>query len=229
MPVLAALHALTDSRTAHCTWLNRMARMHVDTSHAAARSSFVFSNFVRSRLRTGVQKLALTSMISEIRSATASMTSVPKPLKFLNTHIETLSARWGATGEQGAAIDAGGAAAHTRTPRRWCRCDALPVGENRSMLADVISVLATTVAPKEGERVALKYRLLGSKDNIDVWGHEYMRHLAGEICQEFNVSCDPGRLSRPCASMQACGPHSSNPPSSFLPCPTGAPGDGECR
>ena len=98
-------------------------------------------------------------MINEIRSATASMTSVPKPLKFLNTHIDALAAR----------------------------CDALPVGENKSMLADVVSVLATTTAATEGERRALKFRLLGSKESIGVWGHEYLRHLAGEISEEFNV------------------------------------------
>ena len=67
------------------------------------------------------------------------MTSVPKPLKFLNVHLDTLGAR----------------------------CDQLPPGENRSMLADIVSVLATTVAPKEGERTALKFRLLGEPCNID--------------------------------------------------------------
>ncbi|XP_021301500.1 26S proteasome non-ATPase regulatory subunit 2 homolog A [Sorghum bicolor] len=39
----------------------------------------------------GVQKLALESMRQEIRSATSSMTSVPKPLKFLPPHFGTLS------------------------------------------------------------------------------------------------------------------------------------------
>jgi 26S proteasome regulatory subunit N1 len=107
----------------------------------------------------GVQKLALQSMINEIRSSTASMTSVPKPLKFLNMHIDALAAR----------------------------CEELPPSENRSNLADIVSVLATTVAGKEGERKALKFRLMGSHDQIGVWGHEYLRHLAGEISEDFNV------------------------------------------
>lgn len=38
----------------------------------------------------GVQKLALDTIRSEIRSATSSMTSVPKPLKFLRPHYGTL-------------------------------------------------------------------------------------------------------------------------------------------
>eukprot|EP00955_Chlamydomonas_euryale_P023800 250757-Chlamydomonas_euryale.AAC.10 len=65
----------------------------------------------------------------------------------------------------------------------------MPAGDNKRKLADIVSVLATTVAPKEGERTALKFRLLGQTDDIGVWGHEYLRHLAGEISAEFNVGC----------------------------------------
>ncbi|MCD7453768.1 26S proteasome non-ATPase regulatory subunit 2 A, partial [Datura stramonium] len=38
----------------------------------------------------GLQKVALESMRQEIRTATSSMTSVPKPLKFLRPHYGTL-------------------------------------------------------------------------------------------------------------------------------------------
>ncbi len=88
------------------------------------------------------------------------MTSVPKPLKLLNPSIDSL----GAT------------------------CEKMAAGECRSMLADIVSVLATTVAPTEGKRTALKFRLMGSRDKIGDWGHEYIRHLAGEISEEFAVS-----------------------------------------
>eukprot|EP00965_Chrysotila_dentata_P105542 3485817-Pleurochrysis_carterae.AAC.1 len=40
-----------------------------------------------------LRKAALNSMISEIRTSTSSMTSVPKPLKFLRTHYGELPAR----------------------------------------------------------------------------------------------------------------------------------------
>lgn len=82
----------------------------------------------------GVQALALQSVSTEIRSATTSMTSVPKPLKFLRSHYNILTE------------------AFERTPD----------GENKLLLADVLSVLAITTS-KEGERACLKYRLLGSK------------------------------------------------------------------
>ena len=47
----------------------------------------------------GVQKLALEQMKSEIKSATSSMTSVPKPLKFLRPHYDTLKKRFETTKE----------------------------------------------------------------------------------------------------------------------------------
>lgn len=40
----------------------------------------------------GIAKNALVSMRDTIRSATASMTSVPKPLKFLRPHYDTITA-----------------------------------------------------------------------------------------------------------------------------------------
>ncbi|KAG2434205.1 hypothetical protein HXX76_007931 [Chlamydomonas incerta] len=106
----------------------------------------------------GVVKLALASMIAEIRSATASMTSVPKPLKFLRAHYDALKAQF----------------------------DAMPAvqSENRASLADVISILATT---KELTREVLKYRLAGTPADLGIWGHEYIRHLSGEIAEEFRV------------------------------------------
>lgn len=110
----------------------------------------------------GVQKLALISLCNEIRSTAATMTSVPKPLKFLRPHYEVLKAR----------------------------LEELPDGDNKALLADVVSILATTTAKAEGDREALKYRLLGTKDDIGVWGHEYLRHLAGEIADEYKARID---------------------------------------
>lgn len=107
----------------------------------------------------GVQKLALDSITKEIHTATSSMTSVPKPLKFLLAHKDTLRARF----------------------------EELPAGPTKLQLADIVSVLASTTADLEGERAALKYKLMGNRDNLDTWGHEYLRHIAGEIAKEFEV------------------------------------------
>ncbi|CAA0808637.1 26S proteasome non-ATPase regulatory subunit 2 homolog A [Striga hermonthica] len=105
---------------------------------------------------SGLQKVALESMRQEIRTATSSMTSVPKPLKFLRPHYGTLLARY----------------------------EKMADSDLKKLLADILSVLALTMSP-EGERDSLKFRLLGSEGDIGSWGHEYVRNLAGEISQEY--------------------------------------------
>jgi 26S proteasome regulatory subunit N1 len=110
----------------------------------------------------GVAKVALQSITKEIKDATSSMTSVPKPLKFLRAHTDNLKASF----------------------------EKITDKECRSLLADIISVMATTSASAEGVRDALKYKLLGSVDDLGVWGHEYLRHLAGEISEEFTARTD---------------------------------------
>eukprot|EP00002_Diphylleia_rotans_P008447 TRINITY_DN1828_c0_g2_i1.p1 TRINITY_DN1828_c0_g2~~TRINITY_DN1828_c0_g2_i1.p1 ORF type:complete len:870 (-),score=207.08 TRINITY_DN1828_c0_g2_i1:486-3095(-) len=106
----------------------------------------------------GVQKLALERMRAEIKNSTSSMTSVPKPLKFLRPHYETLKKYF---------------AEHEDCP-------------NRALLSDILSVLAMTMGA-EGAFESLHYRKSGSQDDIGSWGHEYVRNLAGEITQLFSV------------------------------------------
>jgi len=74
------------------------------------------------------------------------MTSVPKPLKFLRPHYEALKAVHSACGE----------------------------GENKRLLADIVSLLAMTRPAEPGVMPeSLRYRLLGSsEEEIGCWGHE---------------------------------------------------------
>eukprot|EP00871_Galdieria_phlegrea_P001970 jgi/Galph1/2774/GphlegSOOS_G1475.1 len=87
-----------------------------------------------------IQKIALETLKSEIRSSTSSMTSLPKPLN-------------------------------------------MPSGENKMALADILSVLSMTMAP-EDSLDCLQFKLLGTHESPELWGHEYVRHLAGEISRE---------------------------------------------
>jgi 26S proteasome regulatory subunit N1 len=107
----------------------------------------------------GVAKAALDSITKEIHSTTSSMTAVPKPLKFLRPHLDALMAHF----------------------------EAMPQSTNRKTLADILSLLCSTVAGKEGERQGLQFKLQGHTDDLETWGHEYMRHLAGEISEEYKV------------------------------------------
>lgn len=129
---------------------------------------------------------ALDVIVTELRSATSSMTSVPKPLKFLRPHFSTLKGLHTALGgDEKAAVEA--------------NKDYLSL---RARLADVLSVLAMTMGNHE-DRESLDFKLSGMKDyelltkigvtrsadddNLGTWGHEYVRSLAGEIGQEYNA------------------------------------------
>ncbi|KAL1924325.1 uncharacterized protein VTP21DRAFT_7360 [Calcarisporiella thermophila] len=112
------------------------------------------------RLKEGnadLHRPALESLRSIIRTSTSSMTSVPKPLKFLRPHYPEL----------------------LEVYENWMESD------NKRFLADILSVLAMTYS-EEGKRDSLKFRLIGSSGDPGLWGHEYVRHLAGEIGSEYN-------------------------------------------
>ena len=101
---------------------------------------------------------ALESLRKLIRASTTSMTSVPKPLKFMIPHYETMKGVF-------EKLEA------NTTTKKDC--------------ADIVSILSMTMSDKND---CLKYKLLGNSDkgNIEAWGHEYIRHLAGEIVSEWN-------------------------------------------
>ncbi|XP_067938039.1 26S proteasome non-ATPase regulatory subunit 2-like [Watersipora subatra] len=109
---------------------------------------------------------ALSSMQALIKAATTSMTSVPKPLKFLRPHYATLSNFYAKLTDPG----------------------------TKKLCADVISVLGMTMA--DGKRDCLKYKLLGGGGDIDLWGHEYVRHLTGEVAAEWQELTDEDSAQR---------------------------------
>jgi len=123
---------------------------------------------------------ALDVIVTELRSATSSMTSVPKPLKFLRPKFEVLKTYY-------ASINGDNV---TDTELLFLR----------ARLADVLAVLAMTLG-KHDERESLQFKLKGSADydslqkmgdtrskddNLGSWGHQFVRSLAGEIGQEYN-------------------------------------------
>ncbi|KAJ1741686.1 proteasome regulatory particle base subunit [Coemansia sp. RSA 1086] len=112
---------------------------------------------------TEIHQSALGNLANVIRSTTSSMTSVPKPLKFLKSHHATLSELY----------------------EQWS--DA----QNKQALASILSLLGM-VYDKENQRSCLKYRLLAGfeSDAISEWGHEYVRHLAMEIGLEYSAKLD---------------------------------------
>ncbi|KAK4178224.1 putative 26S proteasome regulatory subunit rpn-1 [Triangularia setosa] len=105
---------------------------------------------------TSLYKPALEAMKNFIKTSTSSMTAVPKPLKFLRPHYETL----------------------TKLYDEW------PASDDKNSLADVLSVIGMTFSD-EDRQDTLKYRLLAPTQDIGSWGHEYVRHLALEIGEVY--------------------------------------------
>ncbi|WVR04596.1 hypothetical protein IAU60_001606 [Kwoniella sp. DSM 27419] len=104
---------------------------------------------------------ALESLRTLIRTSTSSMTSVPKPLKFLRPFYEEMG----------------------QIRESW---DA-SLKEQKSLLASILSVLAMTYSDT-GKRETLSYRILSeSTEAPGSWGHEYVRHLAAELGEEYNL------------------------------------------
>lgn len=102
---------------------------------------------------------ALESLRTLIRTSTSSMTSVPKPLKFLRPHYDDMG----------------------KIRENW----ATELKEERALLASILSVLAMTYSDT-GRRDTLYYRLIsGSEEGPGTWGHEYVRHLAAELGEEY--------------------------------------------
>ncbi|KIY48432.1 26S proteasome regulatory complex, non-ATPase subcomplex, Rpn1 subunit [Fistulina hepatica ATCC 64428] len=104
---------------------------------------------------------ALETLRTLIRTSTSSMTSVPKPLKFLRPHYPGLQQLY----------------------------ESWPASDDKSLFADILSVLAMTYSDTE-PRGTLRYRLLAaatssSLDDPGSWGHEYVRHLAAELGEEY--------------------------------------------
>ena len=99
---------------------------------------------------------ALDAIKDFIKTSTSSMTAVPKPLKFLRPHYEELTVSF----------------------------DQWPEGKDKEHLADVLSVLGMTQGDEE-KLDTLKYRLLAPSEDLGSWGHEYVRHLALEIGQDY--------------------------------------------
>ncbi|KAI9376353.1 26S proteasome regulatory complex, non-ATPase subcomplex, Rpn1 subunit [Aspergillus egyptiacus] len=99
---------------------------------------------------------ALDAIKNFIKTSTSSMTAVPKPLKFLRPHYDDLAGLY----------------------------DNWSAGAVKDSLADMLSVLGMTYGDEE-KLETLKYRLLAKSEDLGSWGHEYVRHLALEIGQEY--------------------------------------------
>lgn len=85
------------------------------------------------------------------------MTSVPKPLKYMRPHYDTLKEAY-----------------NTKFS-----------GDFKKAVADLLSVLAITMSEK-GSNESLTFLLEGTRTSVTDWGNEYLRSLSGEISVVYN-------------------------------------------
>ncbi|XP_048506092.1 26S proteasome non-ATPase regulatory subunit 2-like [Athalia rosae] len=102
---------------------------------------------------------ALSDLRGLIMTSTTSMTSVPKPLKYLRNSYGVLKT------------------AHSKINSE--KKESL-----KKDFSDILSVLAMAGSPS-GSRECLKYCLQGNMKNPGEWGHEYVRQLEAEIAEEW--------------------------------------------
>ncbi|KAJ2690686.1 proteasome regulatory particle base subunit [Coemansia sp. RSA 1285] len=114
---------------------------------------------------TEIHHSALEALSNIIRSTTGSMTTVPKPLKFMKAHYETLIDIYNTWSDE----------------------------KNKKFLASILSLLGM-VYDRDNKRDCLKYRLLAGYENgaASEWGHEYVRHIAMEIGAEYSEKLEEG-------------------------------------
>jgi len=85
------------------------------------------------------------------------MTSIPKPLKFLHPYYKQIKEYY----------------------------ESLRDSQFKKQVADLISVLGITMS-EDKTLDSVEFALLGTKQNLDSWGHQYLRSLAGEVATKYN-------------------------------------------
>ncbi|KAK6748810.1 hypothetical protein RB195_001437 [Necator americanus] len=108
---------------------------------------------------------SLETMRTLIRASTTSMTSVPKPLKFMRPHYAKMKGVF----------------------------EKMQPGPTKNLCADVISVLAMCSDEKSD---CINFRMKGMHEPIGDWGHEYVRHLAMEMSEEWKQASDGSEKSK---------------------------------
>lgn len=104
-----------------------------------------------------VSKLAVEQLVDLLRtSSSLSVASVPKPLKYVRSMYPQLELALKATSDETLA----------------------------KRLHDVLSFIAMTLKFSV-PRVSLDHKLKGTTDDLALWGHEYLRFLAGHVGEEW--------------------------------------------
>lgn len=118
-------------------------------------------------------KPALEILRTKIKESTSSMTSVPKPLKFLRNQYDSLKAVYEKITDKSTKVRLGRSNFEIFVSFKYIFSYYNNNNNNKKeFCADILSVLAMTISEK---RECLKYRFLSSRETVGSWGHEYVR------------------------------------------------------
>ena len=117
----------------------------------------------------------------EITTATSSMTSIPRPLKFIplkfiRTHFSEIKDFYEKF------------VPSTEKDKNY-----------KLMLSDLISVILSVVTEKDeegNELTMLSYVLSGTRKDITSWGIEYVRSLCSDIGKEYDARLEKGEPTK---------------------------------
>ncbi|OAG31871.1 26S proteasome regulatory subunit N1 [Nematocida displodere] len=100
----------------------------------------------------GIAHSALSMLVQKLRSSTSVASTIPKILIHLISQKDVLKERL-----------------------------ATLTGENRKMMADVLSVISATHEDTD----SLRYRIEGGSTPLDLWGHQYVKKLSSDIIRVY--------------------------------------------
>lgn len=106
---------------------------------------------------------------SQVTNSTSSMTSIPKPLKFLRLHYDELKEFYMKNYDQQ-------------------QTNNTKITEFKYNLSDLLAVLVMVVSNTED--TVLYWVLKGNRKNLCDWGLEFIRTLSGNLGEEFNKRID---------------------------------------
>lgn len=108
---------------------------------------------------------AMETLASMLQTHSGGVASIPKPLKFVRRLFAQLEA---------AAV-------------------TMESADNARRLHDIMSFIAMTLDAKVVKQTSLQHKLAGNHKDLDKWGHEYLRFLAGEVASEWQERTSGGR------------------------------------
>ena len=106
---------------------------------------------------SGIAVTAIQSLAEMLRTATGTVASIPKPLKYIRPFFQELLAH----------------------------AERIHTKPHAKQLYDVLALIAMTLELPDSPNEVLRLKKLGTQDDLAKWGHEFLRRIAGDVSSEW--------------------------------------------